>query len=161
MKNFTKGLLANVGLAIVLALSIGSFLPKANAALGFSEAEDMFALQKSDRLTLNSPLGFWELPDEFQNGFQFSLRFKLNTSEVTVANRCIYNGQVAYVSTTAPAILTNQTLQITGSARNTVNIGGMNCNVSITAGPPQQYSVVNGIMSLEGSPATALKLQDL
>ncbi len=125
------------------------------------EASDIFALQKSDKIDLTAPTGYWSLPDQTQNGFIFSLRFKLALTEMTVANRCTYRGQVAYVAASAPVTLTADTLQINGSARNSVNVGGLNCNVSIDAGAPQRYRVVNGVMSLEGVPVTAEKLQDL
>jgi hypothetical protein len=125
------------------------------------DAEDLFSITKSDRLTLTTPEGYWQLPDRAQNGFTFSLRFRLKSNEITVANRCMLGHQVAYVATTVPVILTPDTLQIIGSSRNTVNVGGLNCDVQVLAGPAQRYEVVNGIMNIEGSSFTALKLQDL
>lgn len=168
MKNAIKGSLAILAMVVSLsaraemaAFTHANFNSMASASLGFGEAEDMFAMQKSDKLTLTSPLGYWALPDQSQNGFNFSMRLKITQTTVTAANRCAYNGQVAYVSATAPVVLTDKTMQVVGNAHNTVNVGGLNCDVNLSAGAPANYTINNGVMSLEGTPITASKLRDL
>jgi hypothetical protein len=123
--------------------------------------QDLFAVKKSATMNLNTALGLWEIGPFSSDGTSFTLRMKIEQNKVTAANKCTdAAGHSAIVAIEASAVLTPDTLTITGNASNTVTQNGVNCDINIQAGLSKHYSVSNGVMTLEDSPIAASKISD-